>query len=335
MANRNVPLLYWVAAPVAAIALAPGMLQIYQTRRAAWFRPWLRRSCATAGLVVLLGAELGLAVLVQMRESALGLPTPFHFPVEAARLLVEKGVTGPIFAADQHGGYLTFTVPGVRPYIDTRLVLHTGQEYAEYLSLFDDPARFDALDAREKFNAVILTTAYPDRYLGLIWHLAVSHDWRLVSTDGAEVLFLRQGTALALGERATVDAILQRLAQRFGGAAALHDAARIHLARLLVVLGQSRQAEYVLSDLDSLPAAQLRARAHFVAGEHRAAEGLAHILLLQDPRDIRSLALLAEIAVSESQSGKAREFLRRALAIDPYDSEARALVDRLEKRGEP
>lgn len=332
MANRNVPLFYWVASPVAAIALAPGMGRIYRTRRAACFRPWLRRRCARAGLALLLGAEMVLAVLVQQRESALGAPTPFHFPVETARLLVEKGVVGPIFAPDQHGGYLTFTVPALRPYIDTRLVLHTGQEYADYLSLFDNPARFDALDAQEKFNAVVLTTAYPDRYLGLIWHLGNSSEWRLVATDGVEVLFLRQGTPLALGERATIDAILQRLAGRFGEATALHEAARLHLARLLIVLGQSGQAEYVLSSLDSLPAAQLRARAHFVAGEHRAAEGLAQILLLQDPRDVRSLALLAEIAAAENQPMKARDFLRRALTVDPYDAEARSLVDRLEKR---
>jgi hypothetical protein len=331
MANRNVPLFYWVASPVAAIALAPGMRRIFhtQTRRAAWFRPRLRRASAVAGLTLLLGAELGLAAIVQKREPPLGTPTPFHFPVESARLLAERAVTGPIFAAEQHGGYLTFTIPALRPYIDTRLVLHTGQEYADYLSLFDDPARFDALDAREKFNAVVLTTAYPDRYLGLIWHLATLPAWRLVSTDGVEVLFLRQGTRLALDERATIDAILQQLAVRFGGNAALHEAARLHLARLLVVLGQSRQAEYVLSSLDSLSAAQLRARAHFVAGEHRAAEGLAQILLLQDPRDVRSLALLAEIAVAESQTGKAKDFLRRALTIDPYDSEARSLVARL------
>jgi len=332
MANRNVPLLYWMAAPVAAIALAPGMRRIYQTPRAAWFRPLLRRSCAAASVVVLLGAELGLALLVQKRESALGEPTPFHFPVESARLLAEKGVVGPVFAADQHAGYLTFMVRALRPYIDTRLVLHTGQEYADYLSLFDDPTRFDALDAQEKFNAVVLTTSYPDRYLGLIWHLAGSADWRLASTDGAEVLFLRQGTPLALGERATIDAILQRLAVRFGGATTLHEVARLHLARLLVVLGQCQQAEYVLSSLDSRPAAQLRPRAQFVAGEHSAAEGLAHILILQDPRDVRSLALLAEIAVAEGQAGRAEEFLRRALAINPYDAEARSLVDRLERR---
>ena len=335
MANRNVPLFYWVAAPIAAIALAPGMRRIFHTRRAAWFRPCLRRACSVAGLALLLCAELGLAAIVQKREPPLGTPTPFHFPVESARLLAERAETGPIFAADQHGGYLTFTIPALRPYIDTRLVLHTGQEYADYLSLFDDPTRFDALDAREKFNAVVLTTAYPDRYLGLIWHLAASPAWRLVSADGVEVLFLHQGTPLALGERATIDAILQRLAVRFGGNAALHEAARLHLARLLVVLGQSRQAEYVLSSLDSLPAAQLRARAHFVAGEHRAAEGLANILLLQDPRDVRSLALLAEIAVAESQTGKAKDLLRRALTIDPYDSEARSLVARLGKTRAP
>jgi Flp pilus assembly protein TadD len=210
-------------------------------------------------------------------------------------------------------------------------VLHTGPEYADYLSLFDDPARFDALDARENFNAVVLTTAYPDRYLGLIWHLANSANWRLVATDGSEVLFLRDGAPLALGERGTVDAILQRLAERFAGAAAVHETARLHLARLLVVLGQSRQAEYVLSSLDSRPAAELRARAHFVAGEHPAAQGLAQILLLQDPRDVRSLALLAEIAIAESQPARAGEFLRRALALDPYDPEARSLVDRLGK----
>jgi Tfp pilus assembly protein PilF len=98
---------------------------------------------------------------------------------------------------------------------------------------------------------------------------------------------------------------------------------------LLVVLGQSQQAQYVLSSLDSRPAAELRARAHFAAGELRAAETLARILLAQDPGDVRSLALLAEIAASQGQPDKAAERLRQALAIDPYDPEARSLAERL------
>ena len=119
---------------------------------------------------------------------------------------------------------------------------------------------------------------------------------------------------------------------RFAGNRELLDAARLHLARLLVVLGQSRQAEYVLATLDSRPAAQLRARAHFAAGELRAAEALARILLGQDPRDVRSLALLAAIASTDNQPGRAGEWLRRALAIDPYDPEARSIADRVRPR---
>jgi hypothetical protein len=324
MANRNLPLFYWVAAPLAAIALASGL----PSRTAAR----LRRFGGTAVLVAFLGGELVLAGLMHSREPAPGSPTPFHFPVESARRLAGMRASGPVFAADQHGGYLSFTVPSLRPYIDTRLVLHTEKEYADYLALFDDPARFDDLAARENFGAVVLPTAYPDRYLGLIWHLVGSAAWRLACTDGYEVLFLREGPGLALGERATVDAILDELAARFAGNRELLDAARLHLARLLVVLGQSRQAEYVLATLDSRPAAQLRARAHFAAGELRAAEALARILLLQDPRDVRSLALLAEIASAENQPGRKGEWLRRALAIDPYDPEARSIADRVRPR---
>jgi tetratricopeptide (TPR) repeat protein len=324
MANRNLPLFYWVAAPLAAIALAPG-LQLQARRIAAR----LRRYGGTAVLAAFLVGELALAGLVQLREPAPGSPTPFHFPVESARRLAGMRASGPVFAADQHGGYLSFAVPSLRPYLDTRLVLHTAEEYSDYLALFDDPARFDALDAQENFGAVVLTTAYPDRYLGLIWHLASSTAWRLAYTDGYEVLFLREGSGLALGERATVDGILDELAARFGGHRELHEAARLHLARLLVVLGQSRQAEYVLASLDSRSAAQLRARAHFVAGKLRVAEALARILLLQDPRDVRSLALLAQIASAGGQPDRAGEWLRRALAIDPYDPEARSIAERI------
>ena len=321
VANRNLPLFYWVAAPVAAIAIAPGLL--------AWRAAPRLRHGGTAVLATLLGGELALAGLAHSREPASGSPTPFHFPVESARRLAGMRAAGPVFAADQHGGYLRFSVPSLRPYIDTRLVLHSATEYADYLALFDDPARFDALDSKEMFGAIVLTTAYPDRYLGLIWHLAGSAAWRLVYTDGYEVLFLRKGPGLALGERTTVDAILAELAARFDGHTELVEAARLHLARLLVVLGQSRQAEHVLAALDSRPAAQLRARAHFAAGEFRAAEALARILLVQDPRDLRSLALLAEIASADNQPGRAGEWLRRALAIDPYDPEARSIAERL------
>ena len=47
---------------------------------------------------------------------------------------------------------------------------------------------------------------------------------------------------------------------------------------------------------------------------------------------MRSLALLAEIAFADNQPGRAAEWLRRALAIDPYDPEARSIAERLVRR---
>jgi hypothetical protein len=323
LANRNLPLFYWVAPSLVVVALASGVGAVSRWR---WLRfPWPERF-----LGVCLLCEAGLALWLPTRESAVGRPTSFHFPTESARHLVQRRVTGPVFAADQHGGYLSFTVPDVKPYIDTRLVLHTAQEYADYLAILDQPERFDELAEREGFRAVVLPTAHPDRYLGLIRHLAHSVTWHLVDTDGYEVLFLRQGPDLDRAQSPTVDAILGGLAHRFGRDGPLVETARLHLARLLVLLDQSGQAERVLAGLSSRSAAHLRAWALSVAGDLAGAEALARVLVHQDARDVRSLSLLASCAARRGQGPQALTWLKRALAVDPYDSESRSLLERLE-----
>jgi predicted Zn-dependent protease len=241
-------------------------------------------------------------------------------------LLARRGASGRIFAPDQHGGYLAFSVPALRPYIDTRLILHSAREYEDYLAVFDDPSRFDALDAQERFDYVVLTTSYPDRYLRLIVHLAAGTTWKLLYTDGSEVLFARHGTAVSLADREVVDAAAAELDGRYRSRPEERAAARLNLARLLIVVGQSAAAERVLAPLASPAAAHLRARGHLAAGDLDAAESLARVTLLDDPTDVRSLTLLAEIAVARRSADDARSYLGRALAADPYDPEARALL---------
>lgn len=317
MANRNVLLLYLVAPPLVAAGI--GATPVVR-RCAGWM--------ARAGVPVL-GALVVLAGVSFAREPSFADPTPFHFPVESARRLT--GATGAVFAPEQVGGFLTFNDPGLQPYLDTRLVLHTADEYAAFLGLLDDPGRFEALDARVQFRYVVLTTSYPDRYLGLAAHLMKDPRWRLLYTDGAELLFSREGAGLALGQRDTIDSITAALDARFSPSSALGRAARLNLARLLIVAGQPQQALYVLGALDTGAAAALRARAHFVAGDFSAAQGLARILLQQDAADRNSLTLLAEIAIARGQPAGARDWLDRALAVDPYDPEARAALARLER----
>ena len=329
MANRNVPLLYWALAPIGAIMLAPQAIARWsswrgRTRLAGRVPPWT----ANAALAAVLSAEIGLAGAALAGESPIGAPTPFHFPTESARLLARMGASGRVFAPDQHGGYLAFSVPALRPYIDTRLILHSAREYQDYLALFDEPARFDALDTQERFDYVVLTTSYPDRYLGLVGHLAADTAWKLLYTDGSEVLFARQGAAVSLADRAIVDDAASGLDVRYRSRPEERAAARINLARLLIVVGQPAAAERVLAPIASRAAAHLRARGHFAAGDLGAAESLARVMLSGDPSDVRSLTLLAEIALARRAAGDARTYLGRALSVDPYDPEARALLAR-------
>jgi hypothetical protein len=333
VANRNVLLLYLIAPPLVAIGIgaafgasAPGT--------AATPHPPLRARWLTRAAHVALALLVGVATLTFSREPATGQPTPFHFPVGAASRLAELGASGPVFAPDHAGGYLTFTVPGLRPYIDTRLMLHTASEYAAYLALLDDPTGFDALAAAQGFRYVVLTTVYPDRYLRLAAQLAHDDVWTLIYTDGSELLYARggagDGDGLDLGRRETVDRIANELGGRFRGHPALENAARLNLARTLAVLGHPRQALYVLGTVGTRAATQLRARAYFIDGDLAAAESLARVLLLQDEEDRASLTLMAEIALARGRGEDARDWLRRALAIDPYDPEARAAMTRLD-----
>jgi hypothetical protein len=331
MATRNVPLFYWVLAPLGASAIARGFAARRSGRLpAATSAPPLPPWAWPTLVIATLAAEMAFALVALAREPPIGAPTPFHFPTESARRLAGMNARGPVFAPDHYGGYLTLAVPALQPYIDTRLVLHSAREYEEFLSVVDDPARFDDLDARERFAYVVLTTAYPDRYLGLVAHLASSPGWSLIYTDGSEVLFARTGASVRLSDAATVDAIAAELDGRFHSRPDERAAARLNLARLLVVVGETVGAERVLEPLTSRVATQLRARLHFAAGELGAAETLSQLLLAGDADDVRSLTLLAEIAIARRSSDGAREYLARALSARPYDPEARAVLARLE-----
>jgi tetratricopeptide (TPR) repeat protein len=285
--------------------------------------------------VALVATGLGLAVRA---ETPLGQPAPFRVPEGSARRIADDPGGGRVFAADHYGGYLIWALyPRARPYIDTRLVLRTADEYAEFLGLLDHPERWEAFAAKNAFDHVVLPTAFPDRYLGLIQHLHGSPTWRLIYTDGSEVSFARSGLATSsaavdLGSRPTTDGILDELARRHAGHPAVEAAAKLHLARLQLAVGQPAEALHVLAAAPASDdrAALLRARCLLVLGRTEDASALVAEVQAHTPDLVASHTLQAIIALSRGRTDEALPPLRRALQLDPYDAEARALLDRLE-----
>jgi hypothetical protein len=336
-ANRNVLLLSWLGTPITVIAATPALRRaaVALRRRGTGLPRALRWS--TYGALV---AVLALASTAAAREPSLAAPAPWRAPVGSARVIAARAATiddvggGAIFAADQFGGYLIWTLaPRYKPYMDTRLVLRSTEEFAEYLAIVDDPTRFDAWEQRHPMTYVLLPVGYPDRYLGLVAHLYATARWTLVYTDGAEVLFARREAAPALvdgvdlASPATIDDLRAGVERRFAGAPALAEAGRLQLATLELAVGEPTQAERALGTSRSDDAEALRGRCRLAAGDLDAAARAAESLLARDHDDVRSLDLLAVIEARRGDSTKALALLRRALAVNPFDVEARRILD--------
>jgi len=183
---------------------------------------------------------------------------------------------------------------------------------------------------------VILPVLFPERYQRLIAHLYESPEWKLLYTDGSEVLFGLRDLTEGVPEPSLLAAddtqrILLDLQQRYGGLPKVHAAARVSLATLHGALGQFEPARRALLGLDTAEAKALDARLHFAAGELELAERLAQRSLASDRDDTRSLNLLALIALQRGETNQGLAFLRRALGARPFDPEATQLLAKLEE----
>ena len=339
-ANRNVLLFVWVAGPVTARNLIAAATFLPPTSES--IRRWLRRSAAAI-------ACLGLVALVFVRtqeahgEPSIGELAPFRIPEQAVnRMLASNVPLGSVFCSDRYGGYVAWRLfPHARPTMDGRLVLRTAEQYAEHLALGEHPEAFEAYRQRYGIEAVLLPTAYPDRFLPLVVWLTRQPTWRLLYTDGTETLFVHdEGGRFAqktmdLLEASSVRAIEQELQLRYGAYPLVLAQAKLHLARLLAEVGAASSAEAALASVPGIAAETLRARIAYLAGDTARAEALSKQLLARQPDEIESLCLLAVLARERGDFGQALHFVERALAVDAFHPLARRLLEQLKRDAHP
>jgi hypothetical protein len=297
---------------------------------------WQRSRIITRAVAAVSASSLlVIATGAAAREPSLAEPAPFRVPELSARWIAAQGGQSRIFAADHYGGYLIWKLhPNHKPYLDTRLILRTEQQFAEFLAVVDEPERFDEFAERHRFDYLVLPTAYPDRYLALLRHAFESPRWKLVLTDGSESLFVRRAAlhapAVNLADASVTERLVAELARRFPEPR-VNAAARVQLATLLLVLGHPARVEPALSALDGVQFEALRARARLAMGDLDGAGRLALGVLNADAENVRSLNLLAVISLQRGERGKAMSFLRRSVRVNPFDSETQTILESLEE----
>jgi len=341
-ANRNILLFNWMAGPVTAINVAPALARM-------WIRWSAGRCAAYVAAFTLAGlAAMGVHRYLSARSDIpLGEIAPFRVPLAAVAKLERFKRDSPgwraararpisVFSSVRYGGYLIWKLyPQLRPSMDGRLVLRSAARFADYLDLLEHPRRFDRYSQRRRMQIALVPSAMPDRYLPLAVHLYSSRRWRLVDSDGTEMLFVRDdmrlpgsGRAVDLTDSSEVKAIAERLRQRWQRTPAVLEKATIHFARLLAAVDQLEQSERLLRDQTGYEAQTLRARVLHLLGKRDQARRIAERLVASNADDVNNVILLARLHAEQGRIRVALDLLAQALDRSPHSPQVRqAIVD--------
>ncbi|MBW1870957.1 MAG: hypothetical protein JRJ19_02775 [Deltaproteobacteria bacterium] len=306
MANRNLLIFYWTAGLVILINVArafdskPGQAHQKMFYRLAQ-SPWLT-------LIVILAMSFPLGAAMR-QEGSIDQPSPFRVPEKSVGLLEKSGSGGRLFNSVRYGGYLIWKLhPNQRAYIDGRLVLQAGRQFADYLEVVDHPEKFETFARLHNFSAVVLPVAKPDRYQRLIGYLYRSPEWDLVFSDGSETFFARPSKhsfePIDLSLRGTVSLLLN-------------------------ISGNYDRAEELLMTIKSNSAQALLARSYYLNKKPMAALALSSGLLQTNPEDVDSLLVMALLAFDTLDYAEAIRWAEQVLEIEPYNAQARQLLNEI------
>lgn len=321
LANRNVLLFYLVAGPVAMINVASG-------HRPPEPQGFFSRVLASPVLTILVVGALGLQLgTTAKHEGSVARVAAFTTPAESAERLKALPEGGNLFCSVRYGGYLIWALhPGWRPLIDGRLVIRTAKQFSDYLRILDQPGRFSACHENYNFKAVVLPTT--GRYRKLTKHLYDDPGWSLVYTDGTQVLFMpKEPVSMDLSSKMTVEEIQSELDARYEDNPVIARRAVYNLASLLFLLGHHRRAAEILFSQFTPRARALLARCQYRLGNIEDARNLSLEILKSKRDDIDSLNLLALIALEEADYARALEHLENVLRLDPFNQEARQILE--------
>ena len=176
--------------------------------------------------------------------------SPFRFPEKIVERLKQNPVPGEMFNDIRYGGYLIWRFyPGKKVFIDTRLIIRSPRFFAEYLRLCDDPALFSQVAGKFNITQAILPSAIFPLYFKLIKWLYQSREWHLQYTDGASVLFVKNGASVGprvdLSDTNSLKAVVDDINQQWEHSEFVRQEAYGYFIDLVKYLGLQKSADFI------------------------------------------------------------------------------------------
>lgn len=258
MANRNVLLFVFVAAPITAHNLSAVFDRMAEDRSVGvkGFHISSKLTLAASGAMLLvLGAFMFSHALVLARAAGSSSLAPFRFPDKTVAYLKSHTIPGRLFNTDRFGGYLLWKLqPPVPVYIDGRFTLRGAGFLRDYCAMLDDPGRrFASVKDRYGITQASVQTALFPVYERLAAYLYRDPHWRLVVADGSEALFVADSLAptarLDLGSVETVDSVAAGLKAMWAANPALYEESLFHFGMFLRTVGEQASADRIMEIL--------------------------------------------------------------------------------------
>ncbi len=331
VANRNLLLFYWVAAPVIIANLARAFENARHANRYAFLCRVVEHPAFALGAFVLLSLPL---VSILSSRTPLSEPAPFRIPTKASDEVERLKLHGDFFNSVRYGGYLIWRFfPNARPYMDGRLVLRTQDEFRSYLDMLDHPELFEAFSEQHDLDVAMLPVNQPNRYAKLIGFLYANPGWTLVYTDGTQVLFAASSknlTQVDLSDREEVARIARSLSVRFANQDDVLQQALVNLGLLLNQVGEHGLASEILASTKGRQARALLARSFYLGGDKEAAREVCKAIVKKYPDDADSLVLLSQMALESGDLKQSVAYAKLVLEKDPFNASARSILIRIE-----
>lgn len=197
---RNMAFFGWIAVPVIAANVGPWL-----ARRS--FPRAVRGGLAAAtvaGFALFLGAIVTnhfYAAMKIEREFGFGVSRA-RFPSDAVAFIEKAGITGRAFNCLAMGGYLTWSRPNDRVFVDGRLETFPEAVFRRYFAAMDDPNWWPQMIGTYELDYALLYHGWANR-LPLVGYLARDHGWTMVYYDEIASVFVPSDEAhRAMRERA-------------------------------------------------------------------------------------------------------------------------------------
>jgi tetratricopeptide repeat protein len=251
-------------------------------------------------------------------------------PERACDFMAEHGIAGRGLNEFHFGGYLAYRFwPDTTrlPFMDTQPEHATPEDRRLAIASFADPAAWQELDQRYRFDYLLLER---DQTSGnrLLDVLDRDSTWAMVFTDDAAELLVRRGgpldgvaQALAFRRLPAGQDLRRQLLERAAVDPAFRVGAIIELERAASSSPWNGSAHHLLGILALMEGRSGEARRHLEAA------------LALKPRLPRAHELLARAYQQLGDLERARAAYRRELARDPGNAEARDSLAALESRG--